>query len=256
MHLEPWQWIFGAASALLIGISKTGLPGAGILVVIVLANVFGGRASVGIMLPMLIFGDCFAVAWYRQHAHWDKLVGLLPWVVVGMAVGAAALWATGRLGGSKDVLSILIGILVLLMLGLYVMQGRVGERLTPKSKVGVASTGTAAGFATTVSNAAGPIMNIYMTAQRVSKEEFIGTLAWYYFVVNVSKLPIYFVLTAMNPQKPIITPQSLLFNVITFPAILAGVFVGKWLLPRMPQKLFDRIILTLAAASAIKLILG
>ena len=256
MDLEPWQWVLGAAAALLVGVSKTGVPGLGILVVVLLANAFGGRPSVGIMLPMLIFGDCFAVAWYRRHAHWDKLIGLFPWVVAGMAVGAGALWLTGRIGGGKDVLSTLIGVLVLVMLALYLVQDRLGERLTPKSRAGIASTGTAAGFATTVSNAAGPIMSIYMTAQRVSKHEFIGTLAWYYFIVNVSKLPIYFALTAMNPGKPIITAHSLLFNLMTFPAILVGVFIGKWLLPRIPQKAFDAVVLALAAASAAKLIVG
>lgn len=255
MQLEPSQWLFGAAAALLVGISKTGVPGVGIFVVILLANIFGARSSIGIMLPMLIMGDCFAVAWYRRHAQWDRLIGLLPWVVVGMAFGSAALWGTGRLGGSKDVLSILIGTLVLVMLGLHLLQGRLGP-LTPKSKAGTASTGWAAGFATTVSNAAGPIMAVYLTAHKLSKEQFMGTIAWYFFIINVSKLPIYFILTAVNPKNPIITGESLTFNLILFPAIVVGVFIGKWMLPRIPQKTFDWAILILAAASAIKLILS
>ena len=256
MHLEPLQWTLGAAAALFVGISKTGVPGIGILVVILLANVFGARSSVGIMLPMLIFGDCFAVAWYRRHCQWHTLIGLLPWVVVGMAFGGAALWLTGKAGGSKDILGILIGVLVLVMLGLYLLQGRLGERLTPKSKAGVASTGVSAGFATTVSNAAGPVMSIYLQAHKLPKEQFMGTIAWYFFIINVSKLPIYFVLTAMNPQKPIVTHESLIFNLITFPAVLVGVFIGKWMLHRIPQKLFDTAILVLAAASAVKLIVS
>ena len=91
MHLELWQWILGGTAALMIGVSKTGVPGIGILVVPLLASVFGGRPSVGIMLPMLILADCFAGVWYRRHAQWDKLVRLLPWVVAGMAIGAATL---------------------------------------------------------------------------------------------------------------------------------------------------------------------
>ena len=232
MHLEPLQWILGAAAALFVGISKTGVPGLGILVVILLANVFGARSSVGIMLPMLIFGDFFAVAWYRRHCQWDKLIGLLPWVVVGMGIGSGALWLTGKAGGNKDVLSILIGVLVLVMLGLYLLQDRLGERLTPKSKAGVASTGVSAGFATTVSNAAGPVMTIYLQAHKLPKEQFMGTIAWYFLIINVSKLPIYFVLTAMNPQKPIVTHESLIFNLITFPAVLAGVSHARGLVRR------------------------
>lgn len=252
MDLEVWQWIFGASAALLVGISKTGVPGVGILVVILLANVFGGRPSVGIMLPMLIFGDVFAVLWYRRHAQWDKLIVLLPWVLAGMVLGSFALWVTGKIGGNKDVLNLVIGVLVLAMLALHFVQKRLN--IAPRSSAGVASTGTAAGFATTVSNAAGPVMAIYLAGHRLPKEQFMGTIAWYFFIINLSKLPIYFALTALNPAKPIITGESLTFNFITFPAVLGGVYFGKWLLPRIPQKTFDAVILVLAAASAVKLI--
>ena len=252
MHLETYQWILGLAAALFVGISKTGIPGIGILVVILLANVFGGRPSVGIMLPMLIAGDIFAVNWYRRHCQWHTLASLLPWVVAGMAIGSIGLWITGKLGGTKDLLSMIIGVLTLTMLGLFLLQKRLS--LTPKSPLGIASTGIAAGFATTVSNAAGPIMSIFLQAHELKKEEFMGTIAWYFFIINVSKMPIYLLLTAISPAKPIITLSSLAFNLITFPAVLAGVFIGKWMLPRIPQKTFEIIILALAGLSAIKLI--
>lgn len=256
MHLDLTQWILGASAALLVGISKTGVPGVGILVVPLLAATFGGRPSVGIMLPMLIMGDIFAVAWYRRHAQWDKLVGLLPWVVVGLGIGAVALWITGEMKGSRDILGIVIGALVLVMLALTLLQRFLGERLTPKSGVGMAGTGVSAGFATTVSNAAGPIMNIYLTAHRLPKEQFMGTIAWYFFIINLSKLPIYFALTLMNPKNPIVTGPSMIFNLEVFPVIVIGVFIGKWILPRMSQKTFDGAVLILAAAGALKLILS
>jgi uncharacterized membrane protein YfcA len=254
MQLQLYQWILGFSAALFVGISKTGIPGLGILVVVLLANVFGGRPSVGIMLPMLISADIFAVTWYRRHCQWNTLIGMLPWVLIGMGCGAAALWATGRIGASRDILNIIIGMLTLGMLGLFYLQKRLS--ITPRSSVGIVSTGVAAGFATTVSNAAGPIMSIYLQAHKLNKEQFMGTIAWYFFIINVSKLPIYILLTLLNPTKPIITIQSLLFNVLTFPAILAGVFAGKWILPRIPQKTFEIIILALAGISALKLIFG
>ena len=80
-----------------VGISKTGVPGIGILVVPLLAYGFGGRLSAGVMLPMLIMGDLFAVAWYRRHAQWDKLVGLLPWVYGGVALGTAGAFGVARI---------------------------------------------------------------------------------------------------------------------------------------------------------------
>lgn len=205
---------------------------------------------------MLIVGDIFAVRWYRQHTQWKRLVELIPWVLVGMALGAYVLWRLGEMPTSRDLLEPIIGTLVLVMLAIHLLRQRWGERLSPHSPVGIASTGTAAGFATTVSNAAGPIMGIYLTSLRLPKEQFMGTSAWYYFAVNLSKLPVFIVLSLINPEKPIITVRSLLFNVTAIPVIVAGVYVGRWLLPRIPQKLFDEVVLILAAIAAVKLIIG
>jgi uncharacterized membrane protein YfcA len=256
MHLELSQWLWGALAAILVGFSKTGIPGVGILVVPILAAAFGGRQSIGIMLPMLIFGDYFAVFWYRRNAQWDKLIGLLPWVVVGLAVGTVMLWQTGLSKSNKDVIGMVIGILVLVMLGLVVLQRILGDRLTPKSKSGAAVTGVTAGFSTMVSNAAGPIMSLYLAALDMPKDQFMGTIAWYFFIINLSKLPVYFILSHFIPQEPIVTKSSMLFNIEMLPVVIVGVFIGRWLLPRMSQKTFDTAILALAAAGALKLVIG
>ncbi|MGC8784795.1 MAG: sulfite exporter TauE/SafE family protein [Armatimonadota bacterium] len=252
---ETWQIALGSVAAFLIGVSKTGVPGIGILVVPLLAAAFGGRASVGTMLPMLIVGDIFAVRWYRQHTQWKRLLELIPWVAVGMVLGALVLWRLGEAKGGKDLLEPLIGALVLVMLAIHLLRQRWGDRLTPHSPVTVASTGTAAGFATTVSNAAGPIMGIYMTSLGLPKEQFMGTSAWYYFAVNLSKLPLFIALSLINPARPIVTAHSLLFNVAVIPVIVVGVYLGRWLLPRIPQKLFDSVVLVLAAIAAVKLMI-
>lgn len=256
LSYEAWQIGLGAIAAFLIGVSKTGVPGIGILVVPMLASAFGGRASVGLMLPMLIVGDLFAVRWYRHHTQWHRLRELVPWVAVGMALGAIALWWLGEVSIRRDLLEPIIGALVLVMLGIHLLRRRWGERLTPHSPLAVASAGTAAGFATTVSNAAGPIMGIYLTSLGLPKEQFMGTSAWYYFAVNVSKLPLFLLLTLLNPARPIITWQSLLFNLAVVPLIVAGVYLGRWLLVHIPQRLFDQVVLLLAAAAAVRLLVG
>lgn len=254
MHFGIEQWIVGGLAALLIGISKTGIPGVGILTVSMLAYAFGGWASVGVMLPMLIFADCFAVLWYRRHARWDKLTGLVPWIAVGMLSGGFTLWFIGGAKGQKAILDVIIGALVLIMLLIHFLHKRLGERLSPKSKIGIATTGAAAGFATTVSNAAGPIMQIYMSAHDLPKEQFIGTIAWYFFIFNTAKLPVYAILSWIHPKSPMITSHSLLLDLLLSPAILAGVFVGKWILPRVSQKAFNTAVILLAGLAASKLI--
>jgi len=254
MHLEPWQWMIGAAAALFVGVSKTGVPGIGILVVPLLGIGFGGRLGAGVMLPLLIMGDVFAVAWYRQHCEWDKLVGLLPWVVVGLGLGTIVLWITGGNGSGKDATDVVIGGLVLVMVVLHLLRSKLGERLTPTSPVGVAGTGAAAGFATMVSNAAGPVMQMYLAAYKMPKERFMGTIAMYFFIINVSKFPIYVILSRLIPQKPIVTTSSLALNAAVFPAVVAGVYIGKWLLPRIPQKAFEGVVILLSFVGALNLI--
>ncbi len=188
--LSAVQWILGAFAGALIGFSKTGVPGAGILVIPVMAAIFGGRSSVGTLLPMLIFADCFAVLWYRRHTRWDKLIVIIPWVAAGMAIGAWFLQYLGEASGTKDVLSQIIGWLVLVMLAVHLARSVWGDRLVPHSRAAAASTGAAAGFATTVSNAAGPIMTIYFQGWGLNKEQFLarsrGTSSF-----NMTKVPIF-----------------------------------------------------------------
>ena len=256
MVLTPEQWTVGIVAALLVGITKTGLPGIGILIVPLMAVVFGGRLSVGATLPLLIFGDVFAVLWYRQHARWDNLRDLLPWVVIGIAVGTGLLWYTGIQGSQVDWLNVAIGVLVLFMMVVSLARRYWGDRLVPNSLSGLASTGVLAGFATMVSNAAGPIMSIYLTGMlRLSKNEFMGTSAWYFFIFNLSKIPLYIFLTLVLPAKPMINSTTLLFDLLMLPIILIGAFAGKWLLPRLSEGLFDGAVLILAGAAALKLIL-
>lgn len=249
------QWLVGIGAGILVGFSKTGIPGVGILVVPLLALVFQdqGRLAVGAMLPMLLVGDCFAVAWYRRHTRWDKLWQLLPSVLVGMAIGAVTLWQLGQSKG-KDALNPILGVLVLVMLLVHVARLRWGSQVTLTSPTGAAMTGGAAGFATTVSNAAGPIMSIYMTNLGLEKAEFMGTTAWYYFMFNSIKVPIFLALTHINPTKPMFNATSLWFDLAMCPIILCGVYIGRWLLPRISQRKFDDVVLVLAAIAAVNLI--
>ena len=203
---------------------------------------------------MLLMGDVFAVAWYHKHAQWNTLKGLFRWIFVGMAAGVWLLIKTGESASTKDMLGMIIGSLVLIMLILHLLRSKLGDKLTPTSRLGVASTGAAAGFATTVANAAGPVMQLYLSAHKLPKQQFMGTIAWYFFIINLSKFPIYIILSREFPQKPMLTSESLLLNAAVAPAVVAGVYAGKWLLPHIPQKAFQGIVLLLTGAGAVNLI--
>jgi len=254
--LTPEQWLLGGLAALLIGFSKTGLPSVGILAVVLMALVFQGRAAVGTTVLLLIVADLFAVGWYWRYTRWDRLWQLLPWVALGMLIGVVTLLLVGEDARGRDQLNAWIGGLVLIMLGVYLLRLKWGARRRPTSRSVLIATGGAAGFATTVSNAAGPIMSIYMTSLGLPKHEFMGTTAWYFLLFNITKLPLYLLVTAFIPQRPLFTAAGLLFDLIVLPAVLLGVWLGRWALPHLPQRLFDVVVLGLSAVTAFILIFG
>lgn len=251
---QAWQIGLVCLAAFIIGFSKTGIPGTGILMVPMMAAVFGGRLSIGATLPLLIAADCFAVAFYRHHADWQHLKKLAPWVILGIIVGAITLFLLGRLHLKFDPLTPIIGGIVLVMLGLSLLRGKLGDRLVPTSREGVVATGALAGFTTMVSNAAGPIMQIYLVATGMAKKELMGTTAWYFFIFNLTKVPFLIAIDLDNPTEPLFTANTLWLDLAVLPILIVGALAGKALLPFIPQKAFNAIVLTLAAAGAIRLL--
>lgn len=253
-QFTPEQWLLGLTTALFVGFSKTGIPGAGVLVVPLMAQAFGARLSIGTTVILLIMGDVFAVYWYRRHAKLEHIWKLVPWVVVGMFLGGLALYFLGEKQG-KDIMNPIIGGMVLLMIALSLLRKRLGDRLTPHSPTGVKLTGAAAGFSTTVANAGGPVMAIYLQGTGLLKEQMIGTNGWYFFIFNVAKVPLYVALTLLTPNDPVGNAHTLTFTAIAFPLVVCGAFLGRWCLPRINQKLFDALVLILATVASIRLIL-
>jgi uncharacterized membrane protein YfcA len=106
--------------------------------------------------------------------------------------------------------------------------------------------GLVAGFATTVANAAGPVMSIYLLSKRLGKDEFIATGAWFFLVINLSKLPIY-------GAYGMLSPRSLLFDALLLPALVAGALSGRAIFVRLPQRRFETVVLTLTVAATVLL---
>ena len=243
IEIAHWgQWAVLAASAFAIGLSKTGLPGIGILVVPLLAMVFPAKASVGLLLPILIFADLFAVGYYRRHGRWQHLAKLLPWAIVGIGIGYLVLSKI-----DSETLKPLIGAIVLAMLGIRLRSILKSDpENLPDHWSFAAVMGLLAGATTMMANAAGPVMVLYLLSMHFPKQKFIGTAAWFFFIVNWIKVP-------LMANLDMITAESLKMDAAVFPAVVAGAVAGIWLLKRIPQRLFNIIALVLAAAAAIKL---
>jgi uncharacterized membrane protein YfcA len=104
-----------------------------------------------------------------------------------------------------------------------------------------------------VSNAAGPIMQIYLVATEMAKNAMLGTTAVYFFCVNVAKIPFYLGLTVARPGDPMWTVSSVVTAFCTFPLILLGTWVGKAVQTRIPEQAFKLVVLVFAALGALKL---
>jgi len=104
-----WEWALLLMAAAMTGLSKTGVPAVGMLVVPIMAWLFGGRPSTGFLLPMLIMADIAAVLYYRRNANFRYIFRLMPFVLMGIAIGTL----TGKLF-SIDNFSRIIGIMVII----------------------------------------------------------------------------------------------------------------------------------------------
>ncbi len=239
-------WWLGALSAVLVGIAKTGVPGFGMMAVpIMVLAANHARFAAGWLLPLLCVADLCAVAIYRRHASWKSLARLFPWVAVGIAVG------TAFLGLSDRSLRVLTGGIVLFMLALRVKSMIRRAPLDPDRVPGLlhaALYGTATGFSTTVANAAGSVMNLYLLGQRVPKENFMGIMAWFFLIINVVKLPIY-------GARDMIDRGSLWLNLTWLPALGVGALLGRAIFLHTPQKAFEATVLGLTAAATLLLLI-
>ena len=240
--LTAMQWLIVLLCALLVGMAKTGLSGVGLMVVPLLASVFGGRPSVGLLLPILIFADVFAVSYYNRHAEWKYILRLLPWALIGVGAGVLI----GQVI-SDIVFNRLLAVVVLTGIVLMILQDMRKKASVPDYWWFAMGLGLLGGFATMIGNAAGPIMALYLLSMRLPKNIYIGTGAWFFFIVNVFKVPFH-----VGIWKTI-TVQSLLFDVLMIPAIALGALLGIWLVKFFPEKAYRIFIIATTLFSALLL---
>lgn len=239
-------WLIAIAAAMLIGISKTGIPGLGILAVTLLALVFPEGKSLGVMLPILMVADVFAVGYFRRRAHWQSLARLIPTTLAGIVIGYLTLDLIGPMHVNRLIGGIVLGLLVMQALR---QKGLLSGEHVPHRRVFAWSMGLLAGFATMVANAAGPITILYLLAMRLDKMRFMGTAAWFYLIFNWVKVP-------FQANLGLISTESLIFDAKLIPAILAGVLLGIFALKRIPQKAFQYVVLVLASIAAARLLIS
>lgn len=243
--LSALDWVLIVFCAMLIGMSKTGVPGVSMIVVPTLALIFGGKQSTGILLPILITADVFAVIYYHRHAKWNHLVRALPWAVAGLFL---ALWIGNLVNDEQFKRIIAITVFVSIALMIWKDYGYKKE-FTPDKWWFAASMGIVGGFATMIGNVAGPIFAIYLLAMHLDKNSFIGTTAWFFFIINVTKFP----LQAFVWKN--IGLNTLAIDLIVMPAIFLGGLLGIYIVKRIPEKAYKWFVIIITVLSAFLILL-
>lgn len=242
MHFEPWHWAMFVVGALLVGVAKTGIAGLGMLFVVIFSSFMPAKQATGIVLPLLCVGDIVAVLSYRQHANWKHLWRLFPFAAAGVVLGY---FAMDRINNRQA--SLLIGSIVVTLVGLHLWRRWRGGHETDHGAWFAPTLGVLAGFTTLVANAAGPLMAVYLLAMRLPKMEYVGTGAVFFLLLNFFKVPFMVHLGLINSW-------SLQLNLVLAPAVLLGTLVGRRLLVKINQRVFENLALALSALAGAKLL--
>jgi uncharacterized membrane protein YfcA len=264
----------GTIAALLMGLSKTGLPPLGALGAALIASVLPPVQAAGVALPLLIVGDLVAVSTYGRDVRWRILRDLLPSVTAGLLVGFAALsWAP------PEVSARIVGALLLLAgLGdlfrqLAARRARrrpprpadagqdTGSESTPdgsapdqprasiRDRLARAALGATAGVSTMIANAGGPPMSLYLLRAGVSRAGLLGTVALFFLTVNVAKLP-------FSASLGLVSADSLQVSLALLPGMVAGLLLGRFVAHRISGPVFSTAVLIATALAGARLLLG
>lgn len=227
-------------AAFLIGMAKTGISGVAMLSVPIMALIFGGKVSSGLMLPMLIMADLFAVHYYHRHANWQYLLKLFPSAAIGVVVGTLV----GNMI-DDEVFRLIMGVIIFVSLAIMIWMETANKEKIPDYIWFAVLMGLLGGITTMIGNLAGAIMALYLLSMRLPKNVYIGTGAWFFLAINLFKIPFHVF------SWETINLNSFYLNLICLPFIALGAYCGIKIVKRIPEKQFRWMILGMTAVAAV-----
>lgn len=233
-----------AVAALFVGFAKTAVGGMAGISVAVFATVLPARESTGALLPLLLVGDVVAVGAYRRHARWPLLLRLLPWVVVGVVLGTVFVAYVDDVAMRRT-----IGVVLLVLVAVRLWERRPRPSAPARMRGGsvAGGYGLLAGFTTMVANSGGAVMAMYLLSSRLAVLGFLGTSAWFFLLVNLGKVP-------FSMGLGLITVDSLALGTVLAPAVLVGAALGRAVIKRIDERLFERVVLVVTVLSSLYLV--
>ena len=232
-----------AFCAFLLGVSKSGIKGIASLIVTGLALVYGAKNSTGILMPLLLVGDVFAITYYKRHVQKEYIIKMLPWMVIGVLIGVV--------GGQYITESLFkygMAIIILFSVGLMYYCENKKDKTIPSHWTFASSMGLLAGFTTMIGNLAGAFSNIYFLAMRLPKNNFIGTAAWLFFIINAFKVPFHiWTWETMNST-------SLQISLQLVPFVIIGLVAGVFLVKKIENDSYRKLILLFTAIGGVAIL--
>ncbi len=237
--------IMAALVAFLIGLSKGGLGGtAGALATPLMALVLPPEAVIGLILPLLMFADIFAVV--LHWGRWNKklILLLLPGAIIGITIGTFFIT-----NAPTETLRTLLGIIILLFALYKAFEKRILNIFTyqPRNWHGLVA-GAITGFSSALAHTGGPPVSIYLLMQKVTPAVFIATSALFFFIVNWIKVPYY-------AYAGLFDWVELRRIIWVLPLVPLGVWTGRWLAYRIDRQTFENIIVILLFINGLLLII-
>lgn len=245
LSFNATEWAILIVVALIIGFSRAGVVGFGMLAMPLAVLVLSARQANGFVLPLLAIADVFAIIYWRRHVNWRQLGRLLPWTFIGIIVGFFCLEKIT----DAQLLPLLALVIIVLLLLNYFLESRPRLReAVPHATAFAAFMGILTGAVSMLAHLGGPLATVYFLSLRFDKKQFIGTGAWFFWIVNLCKMP-------FSSKLELISVSSLMTNLVLIPFLVLGGVLGLLLIHRISQKVFNRIVYALTFAVAIYLCL-
>lgn len=239
-------FLLATIAALCIGLSKAGLSGTSTLNVVLMAQAFGAKPSVGLVLPLLIAADIMGYFLNRKGGSWRRILPMVPPAITGVILGWLLL---SHIDNSSA--RVVIGWVIIGLLAFHLaLQARRQDFVALTEHHAFAwAMGLCAGMVTMLANAAGPVMTVYLLSQHLEKKDHLGVFSRFFLFINLFKIP-------FSADLGIIHSQSLATNLVMLPFVVIGVLLGWQILKRIPQKPFEWTLFILTLLAAAWLIIG
>ncbi len=241
METDTTFYLVAAIAVIFTGISKGGFGGVALLAVPLLALVMPATTAAAVMLPLLLAMDALGIWEYRREADWSHLKLLLPGAIIGIIVGTLSASFV-----NDQIIQFIVGVIAVVFV-LY--------RWWPKQKNTDGSDaptplgifwGGIAGYTSFIAHAGSPPFHVYILPKRLSPRILTATAVWFFAIVNLVKLPAYFLASQISIETLIISASLL-------PLVPIGFFLGVWMNKRVPEAIFYRIIYAAAFVIGLKL---